>query len=85
MQSRVFSPAHLSPGLVFRYQLRANSPHQVFSLGPYLLRVHQIEPGAGLCTHSTEPAWDPLPPSLSAPPMLALALSLSLSLKMNKH
>ena len=43
----------------------------------YNLAVHEIEPRAGLCADSVEPAWDSL--SLSAPPLLMLALSLSLS------
>ena len=35
-----------------------------------------MSPGVGLATVSMEPAWDPLSPSLSAPPCLcALALS----------
>ena len=33
-----------------------------------------------LCGDSTEPAWDSLSPSLSAPHLLLLSLSLSLSL-----
>ena len=38
--------------------------------------VHEIEPRVGLCTSSTEPAWDSLSPSLSAPPLLELSVSL---------
>ena len=54
------------------------------------LMVHQFKPYIGLCTDSMEPAWDSLPPSLSAPPPLVhvhrctCALSLSLSFKINK-
>ena len=40
---------------------------------------HDLEPCVVLCTDSTEPAWDSLSPSLSAPSPLAL------SLKINKH
>ena len=43
------------------------------------LTVHEIESRGGLCTDSTEPAWD----SLSLPP-LSLLLSRLLSLKINK-
>ena len=43
------------------------------------LMVHGFKPCVGLCTDSSEPAWD----SLSPPH--ALSLSLSLSLKINKH
>ena len=42
------------------------------------LTVCEFEPNIGLCTDSTGPAWDSLPPSLSAPPLLAHAFSLSL-------
>ena len=50
------------------------------------LTVCEFEPRVGLCadTWSLEPASDPVSPSLSAPPLLALSLSLSLS-KINKH
>ena len=40
--------------------------------------------GSVLTAQSLEPASVPVSPSLSAPPLLALALSLSLS-KLNKH
>ena len=40
----------------------------------------RIKLRVGLCTDSTEPAWDFLSPSLFAPPLLAFSLSLSLSL-----
>ena len=43
------------------------------------LLVREIKPCVGLCTDSTEPAWDSV--SLSAPPLLVLSLSLSLSQK----
>ena len=46
------------------------------------LMVHRTDPHIGLHTVSTEPAWDSLPPSLSAPPPArthARALSPSLS------
>ena len=46
------------------------------------LVVCEIKPHVGLCTDSMEPAWDPLSPPLSAPP---LACALSLSLSQNKH
>ena len=46
------------------------------------LMVPGIEPRFGLCAHSTEPAWDSLSPSLSAPPLFARVHELSL--KMNK-
>ena len=39
----------------------------------------EFEPHIGLSAISTEPTSDPLSPSLSAPPLLALSLSLSLS------
>ena len=41
------------------------------------LTVRECEPCMGLCTDSTEPAWDSLSSSLSAPPLLALSVSLS--------
>ena len=47
-----------------------------FSSGHDLV-VLEIKPDVGLCTDSTEPAWDSLPPSLSAPPVLTLSLALS--------
>ena len=37
---------------------------------------HGFEPHIRLCAGSMEPAWDSLPPSLSAPPLLVLPLSL---------
>ena len=50
------------------------------------LMVHGIEPRVGLCADSMEPAWDPLSPSLSAPPAVILILSPSLSAsKISKH
>ena len=39
--------------------------------------VHEFEPRVGPCADSVEPAWDPLSPSLSAPPSLARSLSQS--------
>ena len=39
------------------------------------LGVREIEPCMGLRGDSSEPALDPLPPSLSAPPLLTLSLS----------
>ena len=48
------------------------------------LTVHEPEPCLGLYIDSTEPAWDPLFPSLSAPPPLMWSLSLSLSLSLSK-
>ena len=41
------------------------------------LMVHGIEPRVELCTHSTEPAWDSLSPSLSVPPLMALSLKIN--------
>ena len=41
------------------------------------LTVCETEPRVGLCNDSTEPAWDSLSPSLSAPPLLRLSLSVS--------
>ena len=32
------------------------------------LVVHEVKSCVGLCTESIEPAWDCLPPPLSAPP-----------------
>ena len=46
------------------------------------LMVHAIEPHIQLCTDSTEPAWDSLSPSLTAPPQLMQACSLK---KTNKQ
>ena len=49
-----------------------------FSSGHRLTVVGSgIEPCLGLCTDSTEPAWDSLSPPLSVPPLLSLSLSLS--------
>ena len=42
----------------------------------YDLTVCEIKPRVGLPADSTEPAWDSLSPSLSAPPLLVLSLSL---------
>ena len=39
------------------------------------LTVCEFEPHVGLHTDCMEPAWDSLPPSLSAPPLLAHSLS----------
>ena len=51
------------------------------------LTVHEIEPLVRLCADSTEPAWDSLSPSFSAPPQLMhlcfLSLSLSFSLSLS--
>ena len=44
------------------------------------LTVRELEPRIGLCAGSAGPAWDPLSPSLSAPPLL----SHTHSLKINK-
>ena len=38
------------------------------------LTICEFEPCVVLCTDSVEPAWDSLPPSLSAPPILSLSL-----------
>ena len=43
------------------------------------LTVREIEPHAGLCPASAEPAWDSLSPCLSAPHLLTRARSRSLS------
>ena len=40
-------------------------------------QFYEFKPHVGLCTHSEEPAWDSLSPSLSALPRLTLSLSLS--------
>ena len=46
------------------------------------LRVRYFEPRVGLCTDGTEPAWDSLSPSLSAPsPTHTLALKNKLKKK----
>ena len=45
------------------------------------LTVHDFEPYVRLCADRTEPAWDSLSPSLSAP----TPLMLSVSLKINKE
>ena len=37
--------------------------------------VHEFKSHIGLCADDTEPAWDPLSPSLSAPSPLILFLS----------
>ena len=51
--------------------------HSTLDLGSgHDFTVHGFKP------HSPEAAWDPLPPSLPAPPLLVLSLSLS---KINKH
>ena len=47
------------------------------------LTVHGFKPHIGLYADTTEPAWDPLCPSLSAPPLLALYLCLSKQIKIN--
>ena len=45
--------------------------------GPgHVLTVLEVEPHIGLCTDSTEPAWDSHSHSLSAPPLLTPCLSL---------
>ena len=43
------------------------------------LMFHEIEPCVGLCADNMDPAWDPLFPTLSAPPPLMHALSLKIS------
>ena len=43
------------------------------------LMVHEIEPHVGLCADGAEPAWVSLPPSLSAPPWLALSFCLKIN------
>ena len=50
------------------------------------LTVREIKPRVSLGAHSTEPAWDSLGLSISAPTPFACtcALSLSLSLSQNK-
>ena len=40
-------------------------------------QFREFEPCVRLCADSTEPDWDPLSPSLPAPPQLTLSLSLS--------
>ena len=39
--------------------------------------VHEFKPRTGFSAVGTEPASDPMSPSLSAPPLLVLSLSLS--------
>ena len=51
-----------------------------FGSGPDLFMVREIKPHIRLCTDSMQPTWDPLSPSLSAPPLLSVSLSPSLSL-----
>ena len=48
------------------------------------LTVREMKTHVGLCTDSTEPAWDSLFPSFSAPSLFTPARSLLLSLKINK-
>ena len=48
------------------------------------LMVHEFEPRIRLCAASTEPASDPLSPSLSAPCLLALSLSFCLKINFKK-
>ena len=48
------------------------------------LTVSGFEPLIGLCTDSTEPAWDSLSPSLFATTCADTLSRLSLSLKINK-
>ena len=55
-----------------------------FSWDPDLM-VHEIEPRVRICADSAEPAWDPLPPALSAPPPLTLFLSKNKKTKTLKH
>ena len=66
--------------LVIHLTLDLGSGHEV--------TFHEFEPHVGLCTDSTEPAWDSLSVSLSLGPsptcVLARSLSLSLSLKIYK-
>ena len=47
------------------------------------LMVCELDPRVGLCTHSAEPAWDSLSPSLSLPLLYSLTLALSLSLSLS--
>ena len=46
----------------------------------YNLTVCELEPRIGLCADSTEPAWNSLSPSFSAPSLCACMCTLSLSL-----
>ena len=48
------------------------------------LSVCEIKPHVGLCADLTEPAWDSLSPSLSAPFLLSLSLPLPLPQYMNE-
>ena len=50
-----------------------------FSSG-HNLTICEFKPQVRLCADSSEPTWDSLSLSLSAPPLLMQALSLSLSL-----
>ena len=47
------------------------------------LMVRENEPHIGICSGSTQPAWDSLSLSLSALPMHFLSLYLSLSLSLS--
>ena len=54
--------------------------HPTFDFGSgHDLTVCGFEPHIGLCSDSTEPARDPLSPSLSAPPLLVLSLKINKS------
>ena len=55
-------------------------PSLDFVLGHDLM-VREMEPLIGLCADSTDPVWDSLSPSLSAPPPLTHLCSLSFSQK----
>ena len=48
------------------------------------LAVHGFKPHVRLCTDSTEHAWDSLPPSLSALPLLTISVSKINKPKKNK-
>ena len=55
-----------------------SAEHPTLDLGSgYELPVRGFEPCVGLCSDSTEPAWHPLTPSLSAPLFSADACTLS--------
>ena len=49
-----------------------------FGAGHHLM-VHEIKPHMGLCTDSTEPAWDSLSPYLCVPSPSSLTCMLPLS------
>ena len=76
----------------FLKEVNVGAPGWLSRLSNQLLVLAQVmnswfvclSPHVGLCADSTEPAWNSLFPSLSAPPLLALSLCLCLALSQNK-